>query len=150
MTTQADFTDEEWKSVLEGPTSAGMIVITSERGGTFRETYSMAKAYAEARGQHGASELLDGVVSHKPVTDHTRYHSPDELKTAGLQHIRDAVSLLQGKATPEEVDEYKAFVVSLATRVASSHKEHGSDNPIGEAEAAAIEDVKGALGAPAA
>jgi len=145
MTTQADFTEQEWKSVREGPTSAGMIVITSERGGTFRETYSMAKAYTEARQQHGASELLDAIVSHKPETDHTRFHSPDELKQAGLQHIRDAVGLLEVKATPAELDEYKAFVVSLATRVASSHKEHGSDNPIGEPEQAAIEDIKAAL-----
>ena len=41
MTTQADFTDDEWKTVLQGPTSAGMIVITAEKGGTFRETYEI-------------------------------------------------------------------------------------------------------------
>jgi hypothetical protein len=29
MTTKADFTEEEWKQVLEGPTSAGMIVTTA-------------------------------------------------------------------------------------------------------------------------
>ena len=56
MTTKADFTEEEWKLVLEGPTSAGMIVITAQRGGTIRETVSMAKAYAEARQQHRSNE----------------------------------------------------------------------------------------------
>src|SRR5271154_6494330 len=116
MTTQADFSEQEWKQVLEGPTSAGMIVVTAQRGGTFRETISMAKAYAEARQQHGQSELLDGIVAAKPEMDHTRYHSMDELKQHALAHVRDAVALLGAKATPQELDEYRRFVVTLAER----------------------------------
>ncbi|MCW3030814.1 MAG: hypothetical protein JWM66_947, partial [Solirubrobacterales bacterium] len=38
MTKQADFTPEEWTQVLEGPPSAGVLVVTASRGGTFRET----------------------------------------------------------------------------------------------------------------
>lgn len=70
MTTKADFTPQEWELVLEGPMSAGMIVITAQRGGILRETVSMAKAYAEARQQHGQSELLDEIVAVKPKLDH--------------------------------------------------------------------------------
>lgn len=147
MTTQTDFTEQEWTNVLEGPTSAGLIVITASHGGTFRETYSMAKAYADARQQHGASELLDAIVSHKPARDHTHYHSPEELKAAGLGHIRDAVSALQAKATPAELDEYRKFVAGLATKVAEAHKEHGSDGAVGPAEQAAIGEIEAALGA---
>jgi len=55
----------------------------------------MAKAYSEARRQHGDSELLDTIASTKPEVDHTRYHSPEELKEHGLQHLRDAVALLE-------------------------------------------------------
>ena len=76
MTGSSAFTPDEWKVVLEGPPSAGLIVITAQRGGTFRETISMAKAYTEARQSHGASELLDEIVSAKPHVDHTRYSSP--------------------------------------------------------------------------
>jgi hypothetical protein len=132
--------------VLEGPPSAGLIVITAQRGGTFRETISMAKAYAEARQNHGASQLLDEIVSAKPQVDHTRYGSPDELKQAGLQHIRDAVALLEGKATPEEVEEYRGFVVTLAEKVANAHRE-GGDSAVSDAERAAIEEIRGALAA---
>ena len=99
MTTKADFTEQEWEVVLEGPTSAGMLVITAQRGGTLRETISMAKAYAEARQQHGQSELLDAIVAAKPEIDHTRYGSPEEYKEHCLTHIRDAVALLAVKAT---------------------------------------------------
>jgi hypothetical protein len=149
MTGKADFTEEEWTTVLEGPPSAGLIVITAQRGGTFRETYSMAKAYTEARQDHGASELLDEIVSAKPHVDHTRYSSPEELKQAGLQQVRDAVALLEAKASPEEVEEYRRFVVTLAEKVANAHRE-GGDSAVSDAEQAAIEEIRGALGSSSA
>ena len=149
MTGKADFTEEEWKTVLEGPPSAGLIVIASDRGGSIRETFSMAKAYTEARKQHGDSELLDEIASTKPEIDRTRYHSAEELKDHGLQHLRDAVELLERKATPEEVDEYRRFVLTLANRVADAHKEGFlglSGERVSEAERAAVAEIAEALG----
>lgn len=147
MTTKADFTPQEWELVLEGPPSAGMIVITAQRGGTLRETVSMAKTYAEARREHGQSELLDEIVAAKPEIDHTRYRSPDELKEHCLEHLRDAVSLLGAKATAQELDEYKRFIVNLADKVAHAHREHGQgQEAVGDAERAAIADISQALG----
>src|ERR1022692_3188332 len=104
MTTKAAFSPEEWKVVLEGPPTAGLIVVTAARGGTVRETIAMSKAYAQARTQHGASELLDEIVAAKPQMDHTRYHSAQELRDAGLARVRDAVALLGAKASDEEVE----------------------------------------------
>jgi len=63
MTSKADFTDEEWTLLREAPASAGMLVVQADKGGMFRETFSMGKAYTEARKQHGASQLLDDIVS---------------------------------------------------------------------------------------
>lgn len=143
MTTKSDFTAEEWHVVLEAPPSAGLIVVTAQRGGSFREAIAMAKAYVEARQQHGESELLDEIVAVKPERDHTHYHSPDELKQNGLQHIRDAIALLKRKATPAEVDEYRQFIITLSHRVAAAHREHGVE--VSEAERAAIDDVTKAL-----
>ena len=114
MTTKAAFSPEEWKVVLEGPPTAGMIVVTAARGGTFRETIAMAKAYAEARGEHGESELLDEIVATKPEVDHTRYHSAEELREHGLGNLRNAVAVLKSKATTEELDDYRRFVLSVA------------------------------------
>jgi len=146
MTTHADFTEEEWKTVLEGPTSAGMIVTTAERGGSFRESFAMARAFAEARQEHGASELLDDVVGHRPKTERVKAHSKEELKDAYLAEIRDAVALVADKATPEELGDYRLFVVSLAKKVAHAKKEKGSEDGVTEAEAAAIAEIEGALG----
>jgi hypothetical protein len=144
MTTKAAFSPEEWKVVLEGPPSAGMIVITAARGGMFRETVAMSKAYAEARAQHGESELLDEIVAAKPEMDHTRYHSAEELRDNGLQRLRDAVALLEAKAAPEELDGYRGFVLALANRVAAAHREAGQSVSPGEAEA--IQQIATALG----
>ena len=149
MTGKADFTEDEWKLVLEAPPSAGLIVIASDRGGSVRESFSMAKAYTEARKEHGESELLDEIVSAKPEMDHTRYHSPEELKDASLGHIRDAVALLKEKAAPEEVDEYKKFIVALANRVAEARKEGFlglSGERVSDDERSAIGEVEAALG----
>ena len=55
---------------------------------------------------------------------------------------------LQGKATPEEVDAYRRFVLALAERVAAAHKEHGEQ--VSDAERAAIDEIASALGSPAA
>jgi hypothetical protein len=150
MTGKADFTEEEWETVLKGPPSAGMIVITAQRGGTIRESFGMAKAYTEARGQHGDSQLLDEIAATKPEIDHTRYHSAEELKDAALQHLRQAVELLEQKATPQEVDEYRRFVITLANRVAEAHKEGFlglSGERVSDAEQAAVAEIAQTLGA---
>jgi biotin-(acetyl-CoA carboxylase) ligase len=140
MTTSSDFSPEQWETVREGPTSAGMIVSTAERGGTFREALAMAKAYAEARQEHGESELLDELVSAKPDVDRGHAHSPEELKAHGLEKIREAVALVEEKGGTEELGEYRAFVVSLAKRVAAAK------GGVGEAEEAAIGEIETALG----
>jgi len=147
MTGKASFTPEEWTLVLEGPPSAGLIVVTAQRGGSFRESIAMAKAYIEARQHHGESELLDEIVAARPERDHTRYHTAEELKQAGLAHLRDAVGLLESKATPEEVEEYRRFVLTLADKVANAHREGGV--AVSDAERAAIKEIADALGAAA-
>lgn len=144
MTTSAAFSPEEWKMVLEGPPSAGMIVVTAAHGGMIRESIAMSKAYVDARAQHGESELLDEIVAAKPKADHTRYHSAEELRENALKHVRDAVALLGSKATTEEVDEYRRFVLTLASKVAAAHKEHGQS--VSPAESEAIEQITAALG----
>ena len=145
MTGKADFTEEEWETVLEGPPSAGIIVSTASRGGTFRETFSMAKAYGEARQEHGSSQLLDEITSSKPKVDRTREHSIEELKQHHLGILQQAIALVQAKASPEEADGYRRFILALSERVASA-KEEG-DEPVSEAEQAAIGEVAAAIGA---
>jgi hypothetical protein len=144
MAGKADFNLGEWELVLEGPPSAGLIVVTAQRGGVFSETYAIGKAYAEARRLHGQSQLLDEIVGARPGRDHTHYHSAKELKKGGLQHLRDAVALLKQKASPEELNGYRNFVLAVAENVAHAHRE--GDVDVSDAERAAIADIAEALG----
>lgn len=143
MTSKSDFTADEWRLILETPPTAGMIVVTAQRGGSFRETIAMAKTYAEARKEHGKSQLLDEIVAAKPERDHTHFQSYEELKQQGLQHLRDSVALLEKKAESEEVEEYRRFIVTLSHKVAAAHREHGQD--VSESEQKAIQDITDAL-----
>jgi hypothetical protein len=144
MTSKADFTEEEWQLVAEGPPAAGMAVATAQRGGTFRESFALAKAYTEARAEHGESQLLDELVSERPHIKHERAHSAGELKEQTLRQLGEAVALLRGKATPQEVDDYRSFVLNVANRVANAHKEGGV--AVGPDEQAAIDEIAATLG----
>ena len=86
MTGRTTFTDEEWDLLRQAPEAAGLIVLTADKGGTFKETFALAKAYAEARKEHGASQLLDEVVAAGPKKG-DRAHSPDELREHGLRRL---------------------------------------------------------------
>jgi hypothetical protein len=145
MTTKSDFTEDEWGTLASGPPSAGLLVITASRGGTFRETFSLAKAYAEARSDHGQSELLDALAAEKPAFPKAQRQSPEELRQHSLERVRDAVAIVEQKATAEELDAYRRFVVGLAERVAKAHEEHGE--AVSPAEQSAIDEIRQALGA---
>ena len=148
MTSKADFTTEEWELLREAPSTAGMIVITADRGGQFRESIAMAKAYVEARKEHGDSQLLDEVVAAGPKVDHERFKSPEERKEYGLEQLNEAAGLLATKASSQELDEYRAFVNGLSRRAAAATKGgifRRAKKRISDAEQGAIDDIAYAL-----
>jgi hypothetical protein len=145
MTGKADFAEQEWETVLEGPTSAGLIVSTAQRGGSFRESFSLAKAFADARSAGGTSGLMDEIAQAKPKVDRGPRGSVEELKEHHLGVIRQAVSLLEAKASAEELEDYRRFTLSLAERVASAKEEEGGQ-PVSDAERTAIDEISAALG----
>ena len=54
------------------------------------------------------------------------------------------MALLESKATPEELEDYRRFILTLADKVAAAHREEGQE--VSPAEAAAIDHITGALG----
>jgi hypothetical protein len=144
MTTKEAFSPSEWQLVLEGPPTAGLLIITASHGGTIRETFAMSKAYAEARAQHGESELLDEIVAEKPrMVRAEKVHTPEELRDQSLACLADATTLLEHKATVEERDNYRRFVLSVANKVATAHREGG--RLVSPAEEQALLDITTAL-----
>ena len=150
MTTKADFNAEEWSTVVEGPFLAGMRTVAADRGGTIRESMAMGQVYAEARRRQGESELLDTLVSSPPAIDQQRLGSGGDLGAATAGRLRDAVDILERHATPEEVEAYKRFVVSVAEAAAKAHKEGGfigiGGKQVSDSEQAALDEIAAALG----
>jgi len=150
MTKKADFNADEWTTVVEGPLLAGMRVITSDRGGTLRESLAMGKVYTHAREQQSGSELLDELMTSPPAMDPQRMRTAGEAGKVSTDGIHQAVELLEQKASPEEVDAYKGFVRGVADAVARAHKEGGflgiGGKEVSPEEQAALDEIGAALG----
>ncbi len=115
----------------------------------------MSRVYQEARGGHKESELLDELVKSPPSID------PDRVREAGgnigavaSERLREAIGILEAKATPEEIDAYKRFVMTVAQAAASAHREGGfpgiGGKEISDAENQALDEISSALGSPPA
>ena len=144
MTKKADFNAEEWSTVAEGPLLAGMRVIASDRGGTIRESFAVGQAYTAAREQAGGSELVDELVASPPGLDRSKIEGGD-VAAASTERLREAVRILEEKATPEELEAYGRFVLSVAEAAANAHKEGGflgvGGQQVSEAERAALDEI---------
>ncbi len=133
--------DAEIDVLRKGATGAGLLVAVSDRGffDAFKEAGALAKHVASAK-ESSQSPLVRRVAAERGhgfgVTS-----SPAEIESGTLDALRSSVQLLETKA-PEELDAYRSFVLEIARSVSSAAG--GGD----EAEAAAIEKISAALGAP--
>jgi hypothetical protein len=154
MTKKAEFNAEEWSTVVEGPVYAGMHVISADRGGSLRESLAMGRVYQEARASQGESELLDELVTSPPAIDSSRVGEGADVAALAQERLREAMSILEAKATPAEVDSYKRFVMTVAQAAAAAHKEGGflgiGGTRVSEAENKALDEISMTLGAPPA
>jgi hypothetical protein len=142
MAAKTDFSSAEWKQIVEGPTTAGFIVLTASGGGTFKETFALARAWTDARKEHGASQLLDDLAAEKPAFDRHRYQTTQELHDVGLQQLGDTGQLLRAKS-PADLPAYREFVLGVATKVAAAHKEEGQE--VSGPEQAAVDEIRARL-----
>lgn len=139
MTTKSEFNGEEWERVARGPVLAGVMVALADRGGSFRESLALGKAYAAAKRDDGGTELLNELVASPPSLDRESAGQPDQIP----EQIREAVRIVEEKATPEEAEEYRQFILRLADVVAHAHKEGGvlgiGGKEVSEEEQAALD-----------
>ena len=144
MTGKANFSEEEWALLCEGPATAGMVALAASAGASLGESSALEESYVDARKQHGESELLDALVAERPPV--ARYDSSEELERQGLDRLREAVRLLEQKASRGEVHRYKRFALDVAATVAEAHKEEIAS--VTPEERAAIEKIATSLNPP--
>ena len=148
MTEKAAFNAEEWSKVVEAPALVALRVIAADRGGTLRESLSLGRAYAEAR-RDGGGALLEEIVSSAPQVDPSGLKDPGALEQRAQSSLREALQLLEQKATPEEVEAYRQFVLKVGESVARAHKEGGflgiGGKEVSESEQAVLDELASAL-----
>jgi hypothetical protein len=144
MTTKSEFNAEEWDRVAQAPALAAVMVMLADRGGAIRESLAVGKAYAEARRDSGDG-LLDAIVASAPQLDPASVGAPEQLP----ERINEAVAIVEEKATPEEVEDYRRFILRVADVVAHAHKEGGvlgiGGKEVSAEEQAALDQLAGAL-----
>ena len=150
MTIKADYNAEEWTTLVEAPLFAAMRVGAAERGGTIRESVAVSRAYAEARGHQGESPLLDAIVASPPSLDANRLReSAGDIAGSARRRLAEAVALIDAKATPEDRDAYKQFVLTVAEAAAEANREGGfigiGGKPVSANEQAALDEIRAAL-----
>jgi hypothetical protein len=99
--------------------------------------------------------LLDELVKSPPSIDPERVREAGgNIAAVASERLREAIRLLEAKATPEEIDAYKRFVMTVAQAAAAAHKEGGflgiGGKQVSDAENQALDEISTALGSPPA
>ncbi len=127
---RARFTDAEWDTLTKAPSLAGFAVMMSSLNGPFgmtQEIVALTDAMFETMHEAPGDSLV-ALVSRE-------FKDPDQLNALGANHenaealaledCKQAVVILNEKATPQEQYEYKQLVLNAAQRVAHAAKEGG-------------------------
>ena len=104
----------------------------------------------EAQEKRGSGDLLGELVQSAPTLNAKQFSSKEDLRTRGLEKVREAVGLVEAKATPEELDEYRTFAINVAQHAAEADKSGGFLGIGGERitgnEESALNEIAEALG----
>jgi hypothetical protein len=135
MTTKADFTDEEWTRLERSPIVAGMAISLADPGGpieAFKETSASLKSILDTALAEGQNELVETVAKGGAEKARARQNPLGDFKprgaTAGqevLAELSAVNELLSQKASPEEAEAFRQWLLATAQRVAEAAKEGG-------------------------
>jgi hypothetical protein len=149
MTTRGQFNADDWATVTQAPMLAAAAVVAAERGGTVRESMSLARAYAAAR-QESHTELVEAIVSAPPAIDPGSLPQGGDVTEHALSRVRAAIDIVARDAQPDELEDYRGFIAALADTVARAHKEGGvfgiGGKEIGPGEQQVLDRLTEALG----
>lgn len=157
----SNYTPTEIQTVVKAPMMAGLSVAMVDMGivSTAIEAAAMSKQIAGAAQKYPANSIIQAAFSETALkSGDTKLEKPDikpeDVKSgamidSAIVDISAALTLIEGKATAEEVAEYKQFVYDCAAAVAAAAGEGlfgTGSNKVSAAEAAALARFKVALG----
>jgi hypothetical protein len=158
MTTKAAFTDEDWERVRRAPLVAGMAITIADPGGPIEISKEGMATLRAATVPPSQEELLAAVAldiqafvqkKENPAKD----FKPKAAPTAGaeiLDELRAVDAIVTAKATPEEAEAFRAWLITTAQAAADAAKEGGFMGfravRVSEGEQKMLDQIRSALG----
>jgi hypothetical protein len=157
MTTRADYTDEEWAALRRSPLVAGMAVSLADPGGPIELTKEGMAALRAVGAPPGDEELLVAISQDALAHAQRRENVLKELDLKAatardqiVDELRRVNDVLAAKATPEEAEAFRAWLITAAQDAAEAAKEGGflgiGATRVSEGEAAMLARLREILG----
>jgi hypothetical protein len=134
MATKADFTDDEWATLLRAPTIAGMAITFADPGGPIevvKETSAVLRVVSGSSGEDRddvVGEVARDVLAHAKE----RKNPVGDFKPKGalagkeiIDELARANEIVSAKASPEEASAFREWIMECAQRAAEAAKEGG-------------------------
>ena len=162
MTSRADFTDEEWSRLGRAPLVAGMAITIADPGGPIeavKESTAALRTLVDASRDASFGEFVQSVAEDVAAKAKRRENpmagfKPDSRRAREeiLDELRAVNALLQEKATPEEIADFREWLRSASQRAAMAAKEGGflgiGGERVSEREQQMLETIGEIFGTP--
>jgi hypothetical protein len=134
MTAKADFSEDEWGTLLRSPIVAGMAITLADPGGPIevvKETSAVLK-FATGSSSEERDDLVGEVARDVRALAAERKNPVGDFKPRGalagkeiVDELARANEIVTAKATPEEAEAFRAWILECAQRAADAAKEGG-------------------------
>jgi hypothetical protein len=129
MTSRKDFTDEEWTRIRRAPIVAGVAISLADPGGPIEVAKETAATLRSATLPPSQEELLASVALDVQAMAQHRQNPLGDFKPRGgeqvLEELKGVNQLVTAKATPEEAEAFRRWLLAAAQAAADAGKEGG-------------------------
>ena len=129
MTSRQDFTEQEWARIRRAPLVAGVAISLADPGGPIEVAKETMASLRSATLPPSQEELLASVaLDVQALTQHKQNPLGDFKPRSGqqvLEELRGVNEIVTAKATPEEVEAFRRWLVAAAQSAADAAKEGG-------------------------
>ena len=135
MTSEPDFTEEEWTRLKRAPFIAGMAISLADPGGpieALKETSATLKTVLRAAESGDRGDLVDRIARETAEDARSRKNPLGGFRphgaTAGveiLDELREVSRIVAAKAAPDDVAAFRAWLLEAAQAAADAAKEGG-------------------------
>lgn len=134
MTTKADFSEDEWATLVRSPMVAGAAITLADPGGPIevvKETSAVLK-FATSSSSEQRDDLVGELAREVRGLAEQRKNPLGDFKPRGALAGKEIVDetaraneIVSAKASPEETAAFRAWIMECAQRAADAAKEGG-------------------------